>query len=142
MSQGRLKGLLYLENNLAKGAFTPDRLELLKLLAAPAAIAIENALLATTQPAAVTSPNLAQLPSSLFIPDTGEELTRREIEIMALLATGASNRTIAEQLVISRDTVKTHLKHIFAKLGVTSRQQALARAQELGCCKSSRPRLL
>jgi predicted ATPase/GAF domain-containing protein/DNA-binding CsgD family transcriptional regulator/tRNA A-37 threonylcarbamoyl transferase component Bud32 len=131
VSQGRLKGLLYLENRLVQGVFTPERLELLKHLAAPAAIALENALLAAP-PAPATPRSLADMPPSFFIPATGQTLTRREIEILALLAAGATNRAIAMQLIISRDTVKTHLKNIFAKLGVTSRQQAIAHARELG----------
>ncbi|MBI1879922.1 MAG: AAA family ATPase [Chloroflexi bacterium] len=132
LSQGQLKGLIYLENNLTKGIFTLERLELLKLLAAPAAIAIENALLAAPRHPPFSLPDLTHLPPSFFIPDTGERLTHREIEILALLAADATNRTIAGQLVVSRDTVKTHLKHIFAKLGVASRAQAIARARELG----------
>lgn len=132
VSRGRLRGLLYLENGLAKGVFTPERLELLKYLVAMAAIAIENTLLAAPPPASVTPRPLADLPPSFFIPTTGQTLTRREIEIIALLAAGATNRAIAMQLIISRDTVKTHLKNIFTKLAVTSRQQAIAHARELG----------
>src|SRR5262249_51203 len=45
LSQGRLVGIIYLENNLAAGAFTPDRLEVLSLLSSQAAISIENAVL-------------------------------------------------------------------------------------------------
>lgn len=56
------------------------------------------------------------------------ELTRRENEVMALLITGASNRAIAEQLHISVNTVTRHLTHIFGKLGVANRSQAIARA--------------
>ena len=48
VNQGKLLGILYLENNLATGAFTPDRLELLKVISAQAAISIENALLYRT----------------------------------------------------------------------------------------------
>jgi len=65
------------------------------------------------------------------VPDTGETLTPREVEILKLIATGASNHTIAEKLVISEHTVKVHVTNILAKLRVSSRTQAAARAREL-----------
>jgi non-specific serine/threonine protein kinase len=54
-------------------------------------------------------------------------LTRRELQIAALIAEGLSNRTIAETLVISKRTVDAHIDHIFAKLGVSSRVQLVIR---------------
>ena len=60
------------------------------------------------------------------------ELTRREQEVLLLIAKGASNQEIAETLVIALGTVKKHVTTIFAKVGVTSRTQLLARASELG----------
>ena len=60
------------------------------------------------------------------------ELSEREQEVLSLVAQGLSNQEIAERLVISITTVKTHVGNIFNKLGVTSRTQALARAAELG----------
>lgn len=57
-------------------------------------------------------------------------LTTREIEILAQIATGASNAQIARALFISQATVKTHLVHIFDKLGVENRTAAVAVAQE------------
>ncbi len=70
-------------------------------------------------------------PKPVSVPDTGETLTRREVEVLRLLAAGASNRTIAEQLVISEGTVKSHVHHIFGKLNVRSRTEAAARARAL-----------
>lgn len=61
-----------------------------------------------------------------------EGLTRKEVEVLARLADGMSNREIAEALYITPATVKTHLTHIYTKLGATSRQEALARAVALG----------
>jgi DNA-binding CsgD family transcriptional regulator/pimeloyl-ACP methyl ester carboxylesterase len=55
------------------------------------------------------------------------ELTRRENEVVAVLITGASNQQIARSLSISVNTVTRHLTHIFDKLGVTSRSEAIAR---------------
>lgn len=60
-----------------------------------------------------------------------EPLTEREGEVLLLLAEGRSNREIAERLVVTLDTVKKHLTHIFGKLDAASRTQAIARAREL-----------
>jgi DNA-binding CsgD family transcriptional regulator len=65
-------------------------------------------------------------------PELVEPLTEREREILGLLVAGMSNRDIAEVLVVSSNTVKTHLEHLYGKLAVTSRLQATARARELG----------
>jgi LuxR family transcriptional regulator, maltose regulon positive regulatory protein len=61
-----------------------------------------------------------------------EPLTERELEVLGLLAAGTPNRAIAKQLVVSLDTVKRHISHLFGKLGVANRTQAVARARELG----------
>ncbi|MDR4532622.1 response regulator transcription factor [Glutamicibacter sp. PS] len=60
------------------------------------------------------------------------ELTAREREVLAQLATGAGNKQIAKALFVSEATVKTHLVHIFEKLQATSRTAAITKAQELG----------
>lgn len=60
--------------------------------------------------------------------DGGRLLTPKEREVLALLAQGRSNRQIAETLFISGATVKTHLTHLYEKLGVKDRQQAIATA--------------
>jgi DNA-binding NarL/FixJ family response regulator len=57
-----------------------------------------------------------------------QSLTEREVEILQLLAFGHTNRDIAEKLFISPDTVKTHLEHIYQKLGATDRTAAVAEA--------------
>ena len=59
-------------------------------------------------------------------------MTGREIEILALVAAGKSNREIAVQLVISEKTVARHLSNIFAKIGVASRSAATAYAFQHG----------
>lgn len=61
-----------------------------------------------------------------------EVLTRKELEVLARLAEGRSNREIADALFVTPATVKSHLAHIYVKLGVTGRQEAMARAVALG----------
>jgi LuxR family maltose regulon positive regulatory protein len=61
-----------------------------------------------------------------------EPLSARELEVLALVQAGLSNREIAERLVVTVATVKKHLENIHGKLGVHSRTQALARARALG----------
>ncbi len=62
------------------------------------------------------------------LPSILHDLTERELEVLALLAQGATNKTIAEKLFISTNTVKRHLKAIFSKLGVHTRSAAAAKA--------------
>jgi ATP/maltotriose-dependent transcriptional regulator MalT len=61
-----------------------------------------------------------------------EPLSERELDVLQLVARGDSNQEIAEVLVITLDTVKRHVTHIFEKLGVHNRVQAVARARALG----------
>lgn len=59
-------------------------------------------------------------------------LTPRELQVLQLVAEGSSNREIGEQLMLSEATVKSHLVHIYDKLGVRSRTSAVASAREQG----------
>ena len=59
-------------------------------------------------------------------------LSPRETEVLALVAQGSSNPAIAAALFLSEATVKTHLLHVFEKLGVSDRTRAVTRAMELG----------
>lgn len=61
---------------------------------------------------------------------SSQTLTKREVEILELLAGGATNRAMAKELFISEATVKTHLVHVFDKLGVDNRTTAVATARE------------
>jgi LuxR family maltose regulon positive regulatory protein len=65
-------------------------------------------------------------------PVVTDELTAREQTVLGLLPTGLSARQIADELGVSRDTVKTHTKRIYQKLGVSSRRSAVARGRDLG----------
>ena len=66
-----------------------------------------------------------------------DELTRREIDVLRLLADGLTNRQIAERLFISEKTVGTHVAHIFSKLDVHTRVEAASRAHALGVLSST-----
>ncbi len=73
-----------------------------------------------------STPSVSQRQAGLV-----EPLSARELEILRLVAAGVSNPEIAEQLVISVNTVKKHVTNIFGKLAVTTRTQAVARARTL-----------
>ena len=73
----------------------------------------------------------ARLLTGLRQPPT-EAPSEREIEVLTLVARGLTNRAIGRQLAISEATVKTHLVHVFAKLGVTDRTSAVTAALERG----------
>jgi LuxR family maltose regulon positive regulatory protein len=70
-----------------------------------------------------------ELPSRFGLTDP---LSTREVATLNLIAQGLSNKEIARNLAIAPETVKSHVKHIFTKLGVEKRAQAVARAQSLG----------
>ncbi|HWZ17835.1 MAG TPA: response regulator transcription factor [Ktedonobacteraceae bacterium] len=74
----------------------------------------------------------AYLMREVRTPEKTEALTEREMEVLRLLVQGQSNKEIARALQIAEDTVKTHVKHILAKLGVQSRTQAVLGAIRLG----------
>ena len=71
-----------------------------------------------------------------FIPDEKKRedlgITRRELEILELMAQGMSNREIAEKLYVSENTVKTHSSRVFDKLGAKRRTQAVQLGREFG----------
>ena len=61
-----------------------------------------------------------------------EELSDREIEVLRMLPSSLTAAEIAEELVVAKSTIDTHIKHIYAKLGVNRRMEAIERAKELG----------
>ena len=65
-------------------------------------------------------------------PEKIETLSAREMQVLRLIAEGQSNQAIADKLILTLSTVKSHTTNIYSKLGVRSRVQAVVRARELG----------
>src|ERR1700677_3940436 len=93
-------------------------------------VVVREVLVPAEAPAPFT-PNTAP-----FAPNAARQqtlgITARELEILALVARGFSNREIATQLFVSENTVKTHCARAFDKLGAPRRTQAVRRGKELG----------
>lgn len=87
-------------------------------------------LLGVAAPDLVAPPGAGRLAGATDAP--AEPLSEREHEVLRLLAAGHSNQALARELVISIATVKTHLIHIYRKLGAHTRTEAIARAHALG----------
>ncbi len=81
---------------------------------------------------AVLSPAVATRLMGQMRAPAVEALSQRELEVLNLIARGSTNREAAAQLFISEATVKTHLLHVYAKLGVNDRAAAVAVAYERG----------
>jgi DNA-binding NarL/FixJ family response regulator len=93
---------------------------------------------AAAQGQSVLSPAVAsRLMGRVRAPDA-EPLSQRELEVLGLVAAGSTNREAAARLFISEATVKTHLLHIYAKLGVGDRAAAVAEAFHRGLLRPSR----
>jgi LuxR family maltose regulon positive regulatory protein len=71
-------------------------------------------------------------PAATAPPGLVETLTAREAEVLVLIAAGKSNPRIAEELVVTLDTVKKHVSHVLGKLGAANRTEAVTRARQLG----------
>jgi DNA-binding NarL/FixJ family response regulator len=80
----------------------------------------------------VLSPAVASRLMDQVRAPAGDRLSEREREVLALIARGATNRDAAERLFISEATVKTHLLHIYSKLGVNDRAAAVTEAFNRG----------
>lgn len=92
---------------------------------------VQAAVLATAQGQRTLSPELT-LALMERMQRPAVNLSARELELVNLLATGATNKELAEKLFISQSTVKTHLVHIYTKLGVDNRTAAIAAARAEG----------
>ncbi|MDR7330557.1 response regulator transcription factor [Corynebacterium guangdongense] len=92
--------------------------------------ALHDAVVATARGRRTLAPEVAAVLAER-VTRPREALSARETEILAALASGASNRALATQMFISEATVKTHLVHIYQKLGVDNRTAAVTKAREL-----------
>jgi LuxR family maltose regulon positive regulatory protein len=108
-------------------AFADERAPMVRLLRrmltrSPASEYVRRLLDALGEPATGEQPNAAPLI---------ERLSEREIQVLRLIADGATNKEIADELVLTVNTVKRHISNIFGKLEVSNRTQAIARARQL-----------
>jgi LuxR family maltose regulon positive regulatory protein len=96
---------------------------------------LDRLMAAFGQPPAISqSATMSHLPSA--ISQMVEPLSERELEVLRLIAEGLSNQEVAQRLFLSVPTVKWHTTHIYGKLGVTNRTQAVAQARALGLLKT------
>jgi DNA-binding NarL/FixJ family response regulator len=95
-------------------------------------VAAGNALLAPTVTRRLIAEFARLRPQQRTRPEDLDVLTRREREILSLIAGGLSNQEIANRLVLSNETVKTHVSHVLRKLGLRDRAQAVVAAYESG----------
>jgi DNA-binding CsgD family transcriptional regulator len=96
----------------------------------------------STPPAPNSTPHLDTAPSAPADAEPGaiaaEPLSRRELDVLRLMANGQSNQEIAQTLILAISTIKMHIKHIYGKLGVRNRVQALAQARSRGILTTAR----
>ncbi|CAN5633810.1 MAG: response regulator transcription factor [Euzebyaceae bacterium] len=127
----------YLFGALRAGAsgFLLKRTRPEELIAAVHAIAAGDSLLSPSITRRVID-RMAQQPTPQFADQTKlDQLTRREREVLELIARGLSNREIATALVVEESTIRTHVKRILMKLGLRDRVQVVIFAYESGLMK-------
>lgn len=93
---------------------------------------LRRAVRAAARGETVLSPSVAGVLTHRARTPERRTLSRRELEVLGLIARGATNREVAAKLFVTEATVKTHLLHLFAKLGVNDRAAAVAAAYETG----------
>jgi DNA-binding NarL/FixJ family response regulator len=114
---------------LLKDATPEDLVHAVRVVASGEALlspAVTSRLIARVLPSLQAAPDVADRHDALA------QLTEREREVLLLVARGQSNAEISESLIISEATVKTHVSHLLAKLGLRDRVQAVVAAYELG----------
>ncbi len=126
LHQGKLIGLLYLENNLTESAFTPDRLEILKLLASQAAISLENAQLYHDLAAANAS-------LEAKVEDRTQQLQEKNIHLQkAEAAAQSASRAKSEFLANMSHELRTPLNGILGYAQILKRDKNLSDQQQYG----------
>jgi DNA-binding NarL/FixJ family response regulator len=107
-----------------------------ELVRAVRVVAAGEALLAPTITQRLLERFLTLPPPGTAVPPKLGQLTEREVEVLTLVGQGRSNAEIAEALFLSQTTVKTHLAHIFTKLSLRDRVQAVIVAYEVGLVRA------
>jgi DNA-binding NarL/FixJ family response regulator len=107
-----------------------------ELVRAVRVVAAGEALLAPSITGRLLQRFLTLPPPGAGVPPQLAQLTEREVEVLTLVGQGMSNAEIAEALFLSQTTVKTHLAHIFAKLSLRDRVQAVIVAYEAGLVRA------
>jgi DNA-binding NarL/FixJ family response regulator len=110
-----------------------------QLVEAVRAAAAGEGLLSTSVTRRVIGELARRSPSTQPPPAALDELTAREVEVLRLVARGLSNAEIAERLVITPGTAKTHVSRILMKLGLRDRVQAVVLAYETGLVRAPAP---
>jgi DNA-binding NarL/FixJ family response regulator len=110
-----------------------------ELLAAIEVVARGDALIAPAVTRTVIEEFVRRSPPERPPPPVLDDLTAREREVLSLLARGLSNAEIAQRLVVSDGTVKTHVAHVLSKLRLRDRVQAVILAYEAGVVSPGRP---
>src|SRR5262249_15850926 len=116
-------GMWRIETRMRRGTFNGAQRRLRGLVGMPAGVNREPARLLVPAECQQTPTRSRDAASRL------DDLSAREAEVLRLMAEGAANQEIAERLVVSIHTVKTHVVHILAKLQAANRTQAVARAR-------------
>jgi len=110
-----------------------------QLVGAIRTVAAGDALIAPTIVRRLIERFCGEPPPADGLPESMAALTARELEVLKLVARGRSNRQISESLFLSEATVKTHLAHVYAKLSVRDRVQAVVLAYETGLVQPGNP---
>ena len=119
LQEGKAFGFFYIESGKSAEECSADCMEILRKLSSMAILNIE------AQAAQQAAEEMPEKTKTLV-----EELTPREKDILRLIATGHSNSKIANALVLSVNTVKTHVSSIYGKLNINSRAQAAIMAKD------------
>lgn len=95
---------------------------------------ISKTLVNLIRPNNVCTPNPTLLKQTIVstIEKSPNKLSEREMEVLSYLVSGLTNKQMAEQMFVSQETIKTHLRHVFEKLDATDRTQAAIKALKLG----------